>query len=141
MTKDKRHHYTKPEILVNPIVSQIGYTFSDLHGDRACRFGAYGLGWYHDAACRMGGEENVARQHAQGRMTARERIDALCDSGSFRSPTMWPRNTSGSLTCATPFTCLWWISRHALEKAWKESSFAELAKIYVEEVGISLVGW
>ena len=35
-------------------------------------------------ARRMGGEENVARQHAQGRLTARERIDALCDPGSFR---------------------------------------------------------
>jgi acetyl-CoA carboxylase carboxyltransferase component len=35
-------------------------------------------------ARRMGGEENVSRQHALGRKTARERIQALCDSGSFR---------------------------------------------------------
>lgn len=32
----------------------------------------------------MGGADHVARQHALGKMTARERIDALCDSGSFR---------------------------------------------------------
>lgn len=33
---------------------------------------------------RMGGEENVARQHDSGRMTARERITDLLDAGSFR---------------------------------------------------------
>jgi acetyl-CoA carboxylase carboxyltransferase component len=32
----------------------------------------------------MGGEEKVARQHAAGRLTVRERIDALVDPGSFR---------------------------------------------------------
>ena len=31
----------------------------------------------------MGGEDNIARQHASGRLTARERIDALLDPGSF----------------------------------------------------------
>ena len=31
----------------------------------------------------MGGEEKVARQHAHGRLTARERIDLLLDEGSF----------------------------------------------------------
>jgi acetyl-CoA carboxylase carboxyltransferase component len=31
----------------------------------------------------MGGEENVARQHANGKLTVRERIDKLLDSGSF----------------------------------------------------------
>jgi acetyl-CoA carboxylase carboxyltransferase component len=31
----------------------------------------------------MGGPERVARQHAGGRMTVRERIDALLDPGSF----------------------------------------------------------
>ena len=34
-------------------------------------------------AGRMGGEESVARQHAQGRLTVRERIDLLFDEGSF----------------------------------------------------------
>ena len=34
-------------------------------------------------ARRMGGEERVARQHASGRLTVRERIDRLFDAGSF----------------------------------------------------------
>jgi len=33
---------------------------------------------------KMGGEENIARQHAAGRLTVRERLDALSDAGSFR---------------------------------------------------------
>jgi len=37
-----------------------------------------------ELARRMGGEENVARQHAGGKLTVRERIDALLDHGSFR---------------------------------------------------------
>lgn len=32
----------------------------------------------------MGGEAGIAKQHAQGRLTIRERIDALLDPGSFR---------------------------------------------------------
>ena len=35
-------------------------------------------------AARMGGEDAVARQHATGRLTVRERFDALLDEGSFR---------------------------------------------------------
>ena len=35
-------------------------------------------------AARMGGEEAVARHKARGRQTARERIGALLDGGSFR---------------------------------------------------------
>ncbi|HEY1777105.1 MAG TPA: carboxyl transferase domain-containing protein [Solirubrobacteraceae bacterium] len=35
-------------------------------------------------AARLGGEERVARQHASGRLTVRERIDALLDPGSWR---------------------------------------------------------
>src|SRR5262245_35956093 len=35
-------------------------------------------------AAQMGGEERVARQHAGGKLTVRERIDALLDQGSFR---------------------------------------------------------
>src|SRR6267378_3101206 len=34
-------------------------------------------------ARQMGGEANVARQHAAGRLTVRERIDRLLDAGSF----------------------------------------------------------
>lgn len=37
----------------------------------------------HGAARAMGGEEKVAAQHARGRLTARERIAALCDADSF----------------------------------------------------------
>ena len=36
-----------------------------------------------ELALRMGGEERVARQHAKGRLTIRERIDGLVDDGSF----------------------------------------------------------
>src|SRR4051794_41957784 len=35
-------------------------------------------------AAAMGGEERVARQHANGRLTVRERIAQLLDDGSFR---------------------------------------------------------
>lgn len=45
------------------------------------------LGEWRERAARaeaMGGEERVARQHARGRLNARERISALCDTDSFR---------------------------------------------------------
>jgi len=32
----------------------------------------------------QGGADAVAKQHARGRLTARERVAALCDPGSFR---------------------------------------------------------
>jgi acetyl/propionyl-CoA carboxylase alpha subunit/acetyl-CoA carboxylase carboxyltransferase component len=35
-------------------------------------------------AAKMGGEQKVARQHSEGRLTARERIGALADPDSFR---------------------------------------------------------
>ena len=34
-------------------------------------------------ATAMGGEERIERQHSRHRLTARERVDALCDNGSF----------------------------------------------------------
>ena len=37
-----------------------------------------------ERAYRMGGEENVQRQHELGKQTARERIDALLEPGSFQ---------------------------------------------------------
>lgn len=37
-----------------------------------------------ELAAQMGGEEGVARQHARGKLTVRERIDKLVDVGSFR---------------------------------------------------------
>src|SRR3954451_9277454 len=36
-----------------------------------------------ELAQRMGGDERVARQHASGRLTVRERIERLLDTGSF----------------------------------------------------------
>ncbi len=50
-------------------------------------------GWYAEVeelrvrrrlAAQMGGEEAVARHHAAGKLTVRERIDRLLDPGSFR---------------------------------------------------------
>ena len=32
----------------------------------------------------QGGEQGIAKQHAKGRLTVRERIDALLDEGSFQ---------------------------------------------------------
>ena len=37
-----------------------------------------------ELAFRMGGADKVARQHASGKLTVRERIEALLDPGSFR---------------------------------------------------------
>ncbi len=38
----------------------------------------------YDAARRGGGEERVRKQHAEGKLTARERVDLLLDPGSFQ---------------------------------------------------------
>ena len=35
-------------------------------------------------ARQMGGEKKLARQHVGGRLDARQRVEALCDPGSFR---------------------------------------------------------
>jgi propionyl-CoA carboxylase beta chain len=37
----------------------------------------------HASAREGGGAERVARQHARGKLTARERLDVLLDPGSF----------------------------------------------------------
>ena len=37
-----------------------------------------------ELAKQLGGPDGVARQHAKGRMTIRERIDGLLDEGSFQ---------------------------------------------------------
>jgi acetyl-CoA carboxylase carboxyltransferase component len=42
------------------------------------------LGHRKALARRMGGPENVERQHKAGRLTVRERVDALLDRNSFR---------------------------------------------------------
>jgi len=54
----------------------------------------------------LGGEEAVARQHAKGRLTVRERIEALLDQGSFRevggAAGGAERGPDGALTGFTP---------------------------------------
>lgn len=39
-----------------------------------------------------GGQEQIERQHARGKLTARERLDLLLDKGSFTEADMWIRN-------------------------------------------------
>ena len=50
------------------------------------------MSWYKEVeeisarrqeALKMGGKEKIQRQHAQGKLTARERMDLLFDSGTF----------------------------------------------------------
>ena len=45
----------------------------------------------------MGGEERVAKQHAKGKLTARERITLLFDDGSFREIDMFVKHRAISL--------------------------------------------
>jgi propionyl-CoA carboxylase beta chain len=45
-------------------------------------------------ALRGGGEQRIARQHEQGKLTARERIDVLLDPGSFQELGMFVRHQS-----------------------------------------------
>ncbi len=42
------------------------------------------LAWRRRLAARMGGEEKVERHKAAGKLTVRERVDAIADPGSFR---------------------------------------------------------
>ena len=42
------------------------------------------LGRRREMATRMGGKEGIAKQHARGRLTIRERAAALVDAGSFQ---------------------------------------------------------
>jgi acetyl-CoA carboxylase carboxyltransferase component len=54
----------------------------------------------------MGGTENVARQHSNGRLSVRERIAALVDAGSFNEigalAGRGVYDDAGSLTSFTP---------------------------------------
>lgn len=58
----------------------------------------------------MGGADKVARQHAGGRMTVRERIDALIDAGSFHeigaTAGRAEYDDAGNLTALTPSNCV-----------------------------------
>ncbi|MEW5733619.1 MAG: carboxyl transferase domain-containing protein [Thermodesulfobacteriota bacterium] len=53
-------------------------------------------------ALTMGGEDKVAKQHARGRMTARERIDALLDRGSFFEVGMFDHSDMPGMEDKTP---------------------------------------
>jgi acetyl-CoA carboxylase carboxyltransferase component len=56
-------------------------------------------------AYRMGGEENIQRQYAGGKLTIRERIDRLLDPGSFREVGVLaglPTYEDGELTAFRP---------------------------------------
>jgi len=50
-----------------------------------------------DTALKGGGEERIARQHARGKMTARERLDSLLDEGSFQELDMFVTHRATSL--------------------------------------------
>ncbi len=58
------------------------------------------------AARAQGGDQSVARQHDRGRLTIRERIDALLDAGSFREIGLLAgsaeRDETGGLVAFTP---------------------------------------
>ena len=62
-------------------------------------------------ALRMGGAEKVERQHDGGKLTVRERIDALLDAGSFHevgaSPGGPPTTTTASSSTHAPPTSSW----------------------------------
>ena len=47
-----------------------------------------------ELAKQLGGADGVARQHAKGRMTIRERIDGLLDQDHTRN-SVWARRLSG----------------------------------------------
>jgi acetyl-CoA carboxylase carboxyltransferase component len=58
----------------------------------------------------MGGPDRVARQHAGGRLTVRERIDRLLDPGTFREigsvAGKASYDASGTITAFTPANCV-----------------------------------
>ena len=77
---------------------------SDTSGDWTAELAE--LGARIDFAVGLGGPERVAKQHAAGRLTIRERIDHLADPGSFneigRLAGRAQRNEDGSLQSVTP---------------------------------------
>ena len=53
-----------------------------------------------DQAQELGGAERVAKQHAAGKLTARERLDLLLDAGSFDEVDMFVRHSSSDFGLA-----------------------------------------
>ncbi len=68
-----------------------------------------------EIAYQMGGEDAVARQHAKGELTLRERLDALLDPDSFREYGVLSGTTeydeAGNLTSFTPSNAVMGIGR------------------------------
>lgn len=60
---------------ISPVVPQASQTIQDLITEHAA---------WTAKAMSSGGEERIARQHALGKLTVRERIDYLLDDGSFQ---------------------------------------------------------
>ena len=58
---------------------------------------------------RMGGEKNVQRQHELGKLTARERIEALTDPDSFRRGVSCQENpdTTGIILSISRLVLFW----------------------------------
>jgi acetyl-CoA carboxylase carboxyltransferase component len=57
-----------------------------------------------EAARHAGSERAVERQHAKGKMTARERIEYLLDEGSFQELDMLARHRAGEALPERPYT-------------------------------------
>lgn len=55
-----------------------------------------------DRALEMGGSEKVQKQHAKGRLTARERINGLLDDGSFFEMGMFAHSAVAGMEDKTP---------------------------------------
>ena len=53
-------------------------------------------------ALEMGGPDKVARQHAKGRLTVRERIDRLLDPGSFLEMGLLAHSSAPGMAEKTP---------------------------------------
>src|SRR5688500_19750397 len=57
-----------------------------------------------EEARHAGSERAVERQHAKGKMTARERIEYLLDEGSFQELDMLARHRAGEALPERPYT-------------------------------------
>jgi acetyl-CoA carboxylase carboxyltransferase component len=68
-------------------------------------------------ALRMGGADKVKRQHDAGRLTVRQRIDALLDEGSFHEvgalSGVGTYDEHGAVTDVTPANCVFGRGRIA----------------------------
>ncbi|MBV2083667.1 hypothetical protein KEM07_28350, partial [Pseudomonas carnis] len=70
----------------------------------------------------MGGVDKVKRQHDQGRLTVRERIDKLTDRGSFHEigavSGTGEYDSSGELQKLTPANCVFGSGRASTAARW-----------------------